>query len=124
MTTEILTHHIIARYSDESTHGTIESIHFGEKARMQRSLKTAATCLLIAGGSLCIPIAHFILVPLTLLISPFIIYKVHSQSTKIIRSQLACPKCHKPLAVLSLQERYPLFENCAECHREIRIEQA
>ncbi len=124
MTTEVITHHIVARYSEESTKGTIEALHFGEKAKLQRSLKTSLVCLGVAGVCLCIPGAHFVLVPLTLLVSPLIIYKVHSQDTKIIKAEIACPKCHKPLEVLSSQERYPLFENCGECHREIRIDKA
>ena len=124
MASEVLTHNIVARYSEEITKGTIESVHFGEQARLKRSLKVAALCLLVAGVCLCIPGAHFVLVPLTLLLSPFVIYKTHSQATKILKAEIACPKCHKPLAVLSSQEKYPLFENCGACHREIRIDRA
>lgn len=124
MTSEVLTHTIVARYSEETTRGTLESVHFGEEARLKRSLKTAGVCVLVALVCLCIPGAHFVLVPLTLLLSPFVIYRTHSQTTKILKAEIACPKCHKPLAVLSSQERYPLFENCGACHREIRIERA
>lgn len=124
MTSEVVTSRIIARFSEESSHGTLESVHFSEQARLMRSLKTAGVCVLVACVCLCIPGAHFVLVPLTVLLSPFIIYKTHSQTTKILKAEIACPKCHKALAVLSSQEKFPLFENCGACHREIRIDRA
>ena len=124
MTSELVTRNIVAHYSEDSSKGTLESVHFREKARLMRSLKTAGICLSVACVCVCIPGAHFVLVPLTLLISPFIIYRTHSQKTKILRAEIACPKCQKELAVLSSQEKFPLFENCGSCPREIRIEAA
>jgi len=124
MTSEVVTRHIAAHFSEDSSKGTLEAVHFSERARLMRSLKTAGICLGVACVCVCIPGAHFVLVPLTLLISPFIIYKTHSQKTKILKAEIACPKCHKPLAVLSSQEKFPLFENCGSCHREIRIDAA
>ena len=124
MTSEAVTHPIVAHYGEEHSKGSLQSLHFDEKARLMRSIKTAGICLLVACVCLCIPGAHFVLVPLTIAVSPFVIYRTHAQKTKIVKAEIACPKCHKPLAILSTQERYPLFENCGACHREIRIENA
>ena len=124
MTSEVITHHIVARYSEDTSKGTIEAMHFGEEARLMRAMKTGGICVLVTLVCLFIPGAHLILVPLAIITSPFVIYKVHAQRTKIVKAEIACPKCHQPLAILSSQELYPLFENCGSCHREIRIDEA
>jgi len=124
MTSEVVTHQIVAHSAGEMSRGTIEALHFGEEVRLMRSLKAAGICVVVACVCLCIPGAHFVLVPTTVLLSPFIIYRVHKQTTKIVTATIECPKCHKQLGVLSSQEKYPLFENCASCHREVRIDAA
>ncbi len=122
MTSEVQDHAIVARCGGESAKGSLRVIRFGEEARLKRALKAAGACLLIGCVCLCIPGAHFVLVPLTILLAPIVVYRVHAQRTKILRAEVACPKCHNPVAVLSSQELYPLFENCGSCHREVKIE--
>ena len=122
MTTQVVTHQIVASYADTTSHGSITVLHFSEQARLMRSLKASGVCLLVACVCLCIPGAHFILVPLTLLISPFIILRIYREKTRISHAEISCAKCREPLVVLATQELYPLFENCGACHREIKIQ--
>lgn len=117
----IHTRQVVAKFSDDSAKGTLSVIEFGAEDKLKRGVSTSLKCLGVTLVCVCIPGAHFILVPLSLLISPFIVIAVLRVKTKILSSQLQCPKCHAVLDVLSTKENYPLIENCSGCHRAISI---
>jgi hypothetical protein len=117
------THHreVVAKFSDDVSRGTLEVLEFGSKDRAKRGISTALKCLGVTLVCLGIPGAHFILVPLGILLTPIIVILVVRIPSKILSSNISCPKCHAQVKVLSTQEKYPLFETCSGCHREILI---
>lgn len=117
----IHTRKVIAKFAEDSTEGTLSVIEFGAEDRTKRGVLTTLKCLGVTLIALCIPGAHFVLVPLSLLLSPFIVIAVIRVKTKILSSQIQCPKCKATLQVLSSKENYPLYENCTGCHRAISI---
>jgi hypothetical protein len=117
----VYTRTVVSKFSETSAPGTLEVIEFGQRDRLKRGAVTALKCLGVTLVCLCIPGAHFVLVPLGLLLTPVIVFIVARIPTKILSSKVSCPKCHALLAVLSTKERYPLYENCSACHREITI---
>ena len=115
-------HTIVAKSGDAESSGSLTVVYFSPRQRIIRALKAATKCL--CGTTLCvfIPGAHFILVPLGLLIvTPVISLWVYLATTKIVSAAVGCPKCQSPLRVLTTQERYPMYENCALCHRQAII---
>lgn len=117
----IHTRQVVAKFSEYSADGTLSVIEFGAEDKMKRGVSTTLKCLGVTLVCVCIPGAHFILVPLSLLVAPFIVIAVARVKTKIMSSQLQCPKCKAVLDVLSTKENYPLIENCSGCHRAISI---
>ncbi len=120
----IHTRSVLSTFSEASAPGTVEVIEFSQGDRVKRGVSTALKCLGVTLVCLFIPGAHFILVPLGLLLTPVIVLMVARIPTKILSSNVSCPKCCVPLAILSTKERYPLYENCSTCHREIMIVRA
>ena len=115
---------IIATNSDSTTHGTMEVLEFSEQGRLKRALSMAAKCLGITALCVFIPGAHFVLVPLGLLVvTPLMALYTFRVKTKIVSAKIECPKCHAPLNVLTSQEQYPMYENCSSCHRQITVKQ-
>lgn len=115
---------IIATNSGSTTHGTLEVLEFSEQGRMKRAMIMCAKCLGVTALCVAIPGAHFILVPLGLLVvTPLMTLYTFRVKTKIVSAKIECPKCHVPLNILTSQERYPMYENCSSCHRQITVKQ-
>lgn len=116
---------IVATSSGATTHGTMEVLEFSEQGRMRRAITMGVKCFLVTALCVAIPGAHFILVPLGLLVvTPLMTVYTFRVKTKIVSAKIECPKCHAPLNVLTSQERYPMYENCSSCHRQITVSQA
>lgn len=113
---------VIATSSGSTTCGAIEVLEFSRQARMKRALVMGAACLGATALCVAIPGAHFVLVPLGLLVvTPLMTLYTFRVKTKIVSARIECPKCHAQLNVLTSQERYPLYENCASCLRQVSI---
>lgn len=113
---------ITATSNESTTHGTIEVLEFSEQGRVKRAWVMALKCLGATALCVLIPVAHFLLVPLGLLVvTPIMTIYTFRVRTKIISACVDCPACHKPLNVLTSQERYPIYENCGSCHRQIAL---
>jgi hypothetical protein len=112
---------VTAHYAQSSQAGILQVLEFDKRARVHRAIKTGAVCLATTAACVCIPGAHFVLVPLGILLTPLMVYMSVKATTKIVDSAVTCPHCGKSLPILASQERYPLYENCLSCKREIKI---
>ena len=119
------TRKILATSNETTTHGTMEVLEFSEQGRVKRAWMMALKCLGATVLCVFIPVAHFFLVPLGLLVvTPIMTIYTFRVKTKILSAKVDCPACHKPLNVLTNQEQYPIYENCSSCHRQIALTQA
>ena len=119
------TRKILASSNEKTTHGTMEVLEFSEQGRVKRAWIMALKCLGATAICVFIPVAHFFLVPVgLLLVTPIMTVSTFRMKTKIISASITCPACNNPLTVLTSQERYPIYENCAGCHRQITITHA
>lgn len=112
---------IVALYGEAVQEGVLHVLEFDRRSRVKRSFKTASVCLVTTALCVCIPGAHFVLVPMGLLLTPFLVYKTAMTMTKIVASSVSCPHCEQALPILTSRERYPIYENCPSCKREIKI---
>ncbi len=116
---------IIASANEKTTHGTMEVLEFSDQGRVKRAWMMALTCLGATVLCVFIPVAHFFLVPLGILVvTPIMTIYTFRMKTKILSASITCPACNKPLTVLTSQEQYPIYENCSSCHRQITLTQA
>jgi hypothetical protein len=119
------TRKILATSNESTTPGTMEVLEISEQGRVKRAWMMALKCLGASALCVLIPVAHFVLVPLGLLVvTPIMTIYTFRVKTKILSASIDCPACHKPLNILTSKEQYPIYENCASCHRQIVIMQA
>jgi hypothetical protein len=112
---------VSVKSAGETSTGDLVAVEFGSRERSKRAIVTALKCLGVTTVCLFIPGAHFILVPLGLLLTPVISFLAWRVKTKIVSAAIKCPKCGGTVQVLTMQERYPLYETCGSCHREVSI---
>jgi hypothetical protein len=116
---------IIASSHETTTRGSIEVLEFSEQERVKRAWIMALKCLGATALCVLIPVAHFFLVPLGLLVvTPIMTIYTFRMKTKILSASIMCPACNKPLTVLTSEEQYPIYENWSSCHRHITLTQA
>ncbi len=87
-----------------------------------RAIKSLCTWWGLALLSILIPIAHFFLVPMFLLLGlvfPFITY---GKSSVILGGLGTCPYCDKPFEIAQAPNRWPMNDICSDCSRHVKIE--
>lgn len=121
MSSQIVTKSVEVVCGQERRAGEIEVTEFDSRERMRRATKIAIICLLSISVSVFIPGAHFVLVPLLIVITPFLIFRAYNVGSAITDMSIVCAQCGGEVSSVSTRERYPLYETCVVCHRENRI---
>lgn len=121
MASQVVTKRANVVCGQESVEGTIEVTEFDSATRVRRAGRRGIVCLLAICVGACIPGAHFVLVPLLLVLSPFLVFRAYKVCSEITGMSCTCAQCGGALSSVSTTERYPLYETCVVCHRENRI---
>ncbi len=92
------------------------------RTKILRSVKAFGLFFLLAMFSVLIPVLHFFLVPIFLIISIYRGYTVYIQNYSVDLTNLACPKCHNKLkdSVCHYKES-PLRLFCYKCQSSLRV---
>lgn len=106
----------------KSSVGEIEIHTWTKQQRLWRALKSLCIFWLFAAISVLIPLLHFILVPVLLLLGPIMAGLAYRRPSRIIRSNLNCPNCDLKIEVLSQSLDWPIQQKCAGCSKFIRLE--
>lgn len=107
---------------DKRSSGEVFIRHWTPKERLLRSLKAFFIWLFIAILSIAIPILHFVLVPLFLLIAFVMSFIVYAHSSMILGGVGTCPFCGETLEIVKKPDRWPLDDICSKCSRHVVIE--
>jgi len=121
MTNQIVNRQVTAICGESRRDGTMRICEFGRNERIKRAWKTGGICTLVILACACIPGAHFVLVPLMVLLTPWLVHRTWKIDSAIDGIDVQCAQCNGELTRVSSRERYPIFENCTECRRENRI---
>lgn len=118
MNSQVVTRNIVVSCGDASCEGTLMVHEFSARERWKRAVKTGVLCFGVLLGVACIPAAHFVLVPLVLILSPWIIVRSFQVSQVIKDADIHCARCQGELTRVSTRESYPMYETCLSCKRE------
>lgn len=121
MTNQIVNRHVTAICGEARVAGTLRVREFGRSERVKRAWKTVGICALVILVCACIPGAHFVLVPLMVLLTPWLVLRTWKIDSVIDGIDVQCAQCNGELTRVNGRERYPLFESCMSCRRENRI---
>ncbi len=101
--------------------GEIMIQRWGKGQRVFRAIRLAIVMGIITVVVALVPIAHFVLVPLALLIGVVMTIRALYQK-EVIRGGLGtCPACGKGFEIFSGAAKWPIQDRCTECQRGVVI---
>lgn len=91
--------------------------------RRRRSLIILAKCWGAAAIAVVVPMLHFVLVPVLVIVGPIWGWFLKRQERIILGGSGTCPKCSEPFKIERALDRWPLSDICDRCHAHVTIEQ-
>lgn len=85
---------LVKARTGESTGAALKLKTWSPLERRVRASKVFIGGLMLTLGFVFLPIAHFILVPLGLIITPLVSFKMYRLKQVVLRQTLLCPKCN------------------------------
>lgn len=95
---------------------------FTPSERLLRALRAFSTWFVVAILSVFIPLAHFVLVPLFLIVSVAAGSLAHSRKQIVLGGQARCPDCGVSFNLASGAHNLPFLDICTGCSRPVRVE--
>lgn len=83
--------------------------------RVKAALKIFLICFVLAVGFVFIPILHFVLVPLMLLLAPLLAWRVYSKNFEFQSAKVSCADCGGLLDASHSNFKWPLRLECPGC---------
>ncbi|MCO4763785.1 MAG: hypothetical protein KC502_19890 [Myxococcales bacterium] len=97
--------------------GTATILELTQEAKNKRALKAAGICVAIGVGSLAIPLVHFVLPWVMLIIAGVVYGKVSKQATMLLRAAGPCPACGESVEIGEQTLAWPIEWNCGGCRK-------
>jgi hypothetical protein len=107
---------------DRRSEGYVTVQHFNPAQRMNAALKKLGLFWAIALVSVLIPVFHFVLVPLFLIIGILAARRSYKAEGRVIEGLTKCPHCQTEVIVKPTELQWPVTEICQNCARVVRIE--
>ncbi|NOX77266.1 MAG: hypothetical protein GXP17_11785 [Gammaproteobacteria bacterium] len=108
-----------------STPGTLQTTRFDQSDRLKRALQRLGFFWLLAGITIFIPLAHFVLVPGFFIAGPVIAYMTYQ--THWVRNHAAgvCPTCQQEIQLsLDARDQLPKWTYCPTCNAPLHLTEA
>ncbi len=111
------------RNSDgETADGSLFTTVHSAGERIQRALLWLALLWVLAGVSLFIPLAHFVLVPGFLIAGPVVAVMVYRSEWARERAEGKCPVCGEEATIkLEARDEIPKWTYCPACNAALQI---
>lgn len=90
--------------------------------RFMVAAKKAGLFFLFAFVSIFVPVLHFVLVPLFLLVMVWTFFHQYKFKTWISEFKYTCPGCKQQAVVVAQAFAWPLYFNCDHCHAKLKID--
>lgn len=88
---------------------------FSNSERFARTLKLGGIWIFVILLSALVPILHFVLVPLCLLLSLIFTYSTYVESGQLVKGEFPCPKCQKLNLLANESDDWPKQRRCCAC---------
>jgi hypothetical protein len=106
---------------DKQSESTVEVVPLTKGSRLGRGLRALAICWGIAIFCILIPILHFVLVPLFLLIGILMFVQQYGQKYFFIAGAIQCPSCQTELKPSNGAFDWPKREICSHCRADLTL---
>ena len=112
------------RASEKVCSGQVVVKSFSKKDRYRRSIVRWGIGLGATIISAFVPVAHFITVPLGLILTPFVAISSFRTTGLILRGEGFCPGCAAKFNITRRRAIFPFRDVCEKCVRSVTISQA
>lgn len=113
---------LIQARSGQTLESLLKTTTWSPSERRIRAAKTLIGGFALTLGFLFLPIAHFILVPMGLIITPIIALKISGLKRIIPRQGLLCPKCSSSFEFpFAFQLAHEIEIQCDACREVLRL---
>ncbi len=111
------------RHEDHVTAGELSIRIYSSGERAKRAVGGLAACWALAGVTLFIPIAHFVLVPGFAIAGPIVALRLYTQDQAMLDVKGPCPACNESVTIeLDAKDKLPLWTYCPQCRASVHID--
>ena len=101
--------------------GTAYVQRWNPSQRMRRAVKALAITWGLAILAVFIPILHFLLVPILIILGPILASINYNKNSVILGGNAICPNCDNEFEIVRAADRWPLSDICSICHQHVTI---
>ena len=106
---------IVCTLGDQKTYGHAFRREFSKSERAQRTLKVGGILFGVTLLTAFIPVLHFVLVPLFLILSLVFGLNAWTEKAEIQSAEAPCPSCAEPTRLGTQAEGWPKTQRCPKC---------
>lgn len=99
----------------KTTFGQVERRDLPANERAMRSLKVLGILWVVAFITIFVPVLHFVLVPLFLLLGIVFATTTWMEKSWIVKGSIPCPNCNKSIEFKEESESWPSKQRCPSC---------
>lgn len=114
---------LCVRVGEKKNFFELNRISLSKKQRVLSSLKIAFIGFLFSLLVALVPIVHFFLVPIGVILTVFLAYSSYKVKNYIAEGTCICPACSGVIKIYHRAEQLPFDDVCESCHRKVVIEE-
>ena len=110
------------KVDDLVTTGWVERRDLSKEERVARGMRIFG--IFFGAAFLCVfvPVLHFILPPLSLIIGTILAINEYNGRSEVMRGEITCPNCKKVMEMPKETEEWPLSKRCTGCSFNLTID--
>lgn len=112
---------ILTSSSAKVTQGMITVQHRTFSQKVSKAVMFGIGGTIISAVLVAIPLLHFILVPIGLLVTGSLVIKALNQNSFIGGGTVQCPYCSEPIMMVKRAFSFPYYETCGSCSQQSKV---
>lgn len=112
---------VLCTVDDLKTEGFVVRRDIPKAERLKRAARMMGIFFLVAFLTVFIPILHFILPPLFLIVGGIFATTTWLETSEILSGEITCPNCKKMMTLGHSSEEWPKDHRCEGCSYSLKI---
>jgi hypothetical protein len=114
---------VISSLSGKQVHLAVEGLDvLSTRERLINGIKRGGLFLVVAALCILLPVVHFFLVPLFLLLTPVMAYLETQKTHRNPQLNFKCVDCQTALSISRGYNSFPLTMNCYQCGARLHLD--
>ena len=112
---------VVSAIREKRASGEAMLERWSARQRFWRAARMFAVMVLLTVASALVPILHFVLVPLFVILTLVLPSVAYAKSQRIRGGIAMCPECHHHFPLMAGVSRLPFQDHCTACQRTLTI---